>query len=383
MNQRLAHNHYTNKQNPRIAIVHDWLTNMGGAEKTVLALHKAFPEAPIYTSTFIPENCPEFAKLDIRTTWLQHLPKKLRRWHQLFPVLRAKAFRDLDLSNYDIVISSASAEAKAITVRPDALHICYCHTPTRYYWSHYKDYIKDPGFGRLNNLVRLVAPTFIAWMRKLDLKAVAGVTYFIANSNAVQQRIKKYYNRDSVVIYPPVQNDRFKTDKPIKKEDFYLIVGRQMAYKRFDLAIKACNHLKKRLIVIGNGKEHNQLVKFASPTTQFLTNIDDRQIVEYFQKAKAFIFPQVEDFGIVAAEALAAGTPVIAYSKGGALDIVKDSQTGILFEAQTTESLVNAIKRFETLQFSTKKILQESAKFDEQHFIEQIRNFVTEKSKPS
>lgn len=360
----------------RIALVYDWLTNMGGGEKLLLALHKAYPEAPIYTSVFIPENCPPFAELDIRTTYLQRLPKLLRRWHQLLPVLRAHAFRQLDLSQYDIILSSASAEAKAVRARPGAVHICYCHTPTRYYWSHYKEYKKDPGFGWLNPLIRLAIPPFVAWMRQLDLKAVAGVDYFIANSHAVQARIKKYYKHDSTIIFPPVQIERLSPKSPIKKEDFYLIVGRQIPYKKTDIAIEACNVLKKQLIVIGGGSEHQRLVKLAGPTVKLLTNIDDKAVVDYFQKAKAFIFPQQEDFGITAIEAMAAGTPVIAYKKDGAIDSIVDGTTGIFFDTQTVESLVEAIKRFEQLTFSPAVIQEYAEQFSEEQFIKKITAFV-------
>jgi hypothetical protein len=179
---------------PKIAIVCDWLTNMGGAERVVLALHKAFPDAPIYTSVFTPETMPAFRDLDVRTTYLQKLPLPLRGKHQLFPLQRASAFRKLNLREYDIIISSASAEAKAVRKRPDAVHICYCHTPTRYYWSHYKEYVASPGMGPLNPLVRVALPTLVNMMRKIDLRAVDGVDYFIANSSAVSGRIAKYYD---------------------------------------------------------------------------------------------------------------------------------------------------------------------------------------------
>jgi glycosyltransferase involved in cell wall biosynthesis len=349
---------------------------MGGGEKLLLALHKAYPDAPIYTSVFIPEACPPFAKLDVRTTYLQHLPKSLRRWHQLFPVFRAHAFRNLDLSEYDIIISSASAEAKAVRARPGALHVCYCHTPTRYYWSHYEEYKKEPGFGPLNPLIRLVIPPFVAWMRRLDLQAVEGVDYFIANSHAVQKRIKQYYKRDSTVIFPPVQLDRLAPTQPVTKEDFYLIVGRQIPYKRFDLAIEACNRLGKRLILIGEGTEHERLKKIAGPTVQLLTGVDDLAIVSYFQKARGFIFPQQEDFGITAVEAMAAGTPVIAFGKDGALDSLIDGKTGTLFAEQTIESLIDGIQRFEKTDFSTSVIQEHAGEFSEERFVQEVKDFV-------
>lgn len=349
---------------------------MGGAEHVVYSLHKAFPDAPIYTSVFSPEKCPIFKGLDVRTTYLQRLPRALRERHQLFSLLRTGAFRSLDLSGYDIVISSASAEAKSVRVRDGARHICYCHTPTRYYWSHYEEYRKEPGFGALNPLARLVLPLLVRILRWRDLQAVAGVDQFIANSHEVQQRIKVYYHRDSTIIYPPVETARFIPGQPVPKEDFYVIAGRQIPYKRIDLAIRACAALDRRLIVIGNGSEHEALTRIAGPETEFLTNIPDNQIASYFQRARGFIFPSLEDFGIVPLEAMSAGTPVIAYKKGGALDTVTDGETGIFFDEQTTESLVGAIKRFETMRFDASKIIAHAQTFDEAVFIANIRKLI-------
>lgn len=361
---------------PRIAIVCDWLTNMGGAEHLVYSLHKAFPDAPIYTSVFSPEKCPIFKDLDVRTTYLQRLPRKLRERHQLFSLLRTSAFRSLDLKAYDVVISSASAEAKSIRVRKDATHICYCHTPTRYYWSHYEEYKKEPGFGALNPIAKLILPLFVRVMRRRDLQAVAGVDQFIANSHEVQQRIKTYYHRDAIIVYPPVETERFAPKGSVQKENLYVVAGRQIPYKRIDLAIRACNALDRRLIVIGNGSEHEALAKMAGPKTEFLTNVTDDQIARYFQCAKAFIFPSLEDFGIVPVEAMAAGTPVIAFKKGGALDTVKDSKTGIFFEEQTVQSLVDALRRFEAMQFDGHTIIAHAKTFDEQVFIRKMQKLI-------
>lgn len=365
---------------PRVAIVCDWLTNTGGAEKVVLALHKAFPEAPIYTSVYDPKGCPEFAGLDIRTSWLQKLPSFLRNRHQLFPVFRASAFRKLDLLDYDVIISSASAEAKAVLKRPDAVHICYCHTPTRYYWSHYNEYIKNPGFGILNPVIRRIMPAFVAWMRKLDLRSVKGVSYFIANSGAVADRIKKYYRRGSQVIHPPVQTRHFRNIKVTGKRSGFIIIGRQVPYKRFDLAIQACNELKLPLTVISNGgPEHGRLKAMAGPTIKFI-NATDQQKAQALARAEAFIFPQEEDFGIVQVEPLVVGTPVIAFAKGGALDIVQNGKTGILFNEQTVESLVGAIKKLQKTMFDHKYIQKYGQTFGEERFIKEVRDFVAEKS---
>lgn len=360
---------------PKVAIVHDWLTNMGGAEKVVLALHNAFPEAPIFTSVFDKKACPQFANLDVRTTYLQKLPAKIRAKHQLFPMFRTKAFKALDLSDFDIIISSSSAEAKAVQAKPGAIHICYCHTPTRYYWSHYIEYIAEPGFGPFNKAVRVALPALVHLMRRADLSAVAGVDYFIANSSTVQQRIKKYYRRDSVVICPPVDMARFKKIDIGQKREGFIVVGRQVPYKRTDLAIKACNELGLDLTVYGDGPEHDILVKLAGPTVKFVVGASDEQVARAFAKSKAFIMPQFEDFGIVQIEAMAAGTPVVAFGQGGALDAVTDA-SGILFEEQTVESLKSALMKFGQLSFNHKTIQDHAKNFSEQNFIKKIHDFV-------
>lgn len=360
---------------PKVAIVCDWLTNMGGAERVVLAMHEAYPKAPIFTSVFEPDAMPAFTDLDIRTSFLQKLPAFIRRKHQLYAPLRALAFRKLDLQEYDIIISSSSAEAKAVTKRPDALHVCYCHTPTRYYWSHYKQYLKNPGFGALDPLIKLITPPFVWWMRKLDRASVRGVDFFIANSTEVQKRIKKFYHRDSTLLHPGVQTGRLTPKKFIKKGSYYLIVGRQIPYKRIDLAIAACNKLKKELVVIGSGSEHDKLRHMAGPTVQLLSGVDDQQIVEYFQRAKAFIFPAEEDFGIVPIEAMAAGTPVIAFARGGAQDYMTP-KTGVTFARQTPAAVADAIHKFEANKFKRPELIEHAERFSEAQFITELKALI-------
>jgi glycosyltransferase involved in cell wall biosynthesis len=363
---------------PKVAIVCDWLTNMGGAEKVVLSIAKAYPGAPIYTSVFTPETMPEFKNLDIRTTYLQKLPKFLRSKHQLFPVLRAHAFRGLDLSAYDIIISSASAEAKAVQKRTGAIHICYCHTPTRYYWSHYEEYRREPGFGPLNPLIRLVIPPFVRWMRRLDLRTITGVDYFIANSSTVAERIKKYYNRDSYVLNPPVEMDRFRELDISGTRTGFMMIGRQVPYKRSDLAVAACNQLKLPLTVYGNGSEHDRLAAAAGPTVKLVVGAPDSEVAAALTHAAGYIMPQEDDFGIIQIEAMAAGTPVIAYSKGGSRDAVIPGKTGLFFNEQTVNSLVAALKRFKPEQFDPKTIRKHAETFSEERFIAKLQDFVDE-----
>ncbi len=371
------------KQSPRVVIVHDWLTNMGGAENVVLAMHDAFPDAPIYTSTYTPEKMPAFKKLDVRTTYLQKLPGPLRKLHKFFPMLRVNAFNKLDLSRFDIILSSASAESKQVQkTREDQTHICYCHTPIRYYWSHYDEYRRDPGFGRLNWVVRLAMPLMVPRLKKADYKAAQKIDVFIANSTETQKRIKKYYNKFSTVIHPPVDVDRFEPDRT--RGDHYVALGRQVPYKRIDLAVAAATKLSVPLYVYGNGSEHQRLVDMAGPTVKFYTDrfgdASDDAVTNALNSARGYIFPAEEDFGIVQVEALAAGAPVIAYSKGGALDIVEDGESGVLFDKQSVESVVDAIRRAQQIEFLPGTLRRKAKRFDKSLFITKITKIVKDNS---
>lgn len=364
---------------PKVAIVHDWLTNMGGAENVVLALAEAFPGAPIYTSTYAPETMPAFKHLDVSTTYLQSVPSPLKKLHKFFPMLRVRAFQKLDLSEFDIIISSSSAEAKQVRkTRQDQVHICYCHTPIRYYWSHYDEYKNDPGFGKLNWLIRLAMPLLVPPLKKADYKAAQDVDVFIANSETVKQRIKKYYGRSSTVIHPPVDINRFEPAR--KRDDYYVALGRQVPYKRIDLAVAACTVLGLPLKVFGSGSEHEKLVALAGPTVEFYTDrfgdASDEAVEKALNHAKGFIFPSEEDFGIVQAEALAAGAPVIAYGKGGALDIVQDGESGVLFDEQSVAAVSAAIKKAEATNFLPATLRRKSRRFEKSLFISKMRKVV-------
>ncbi len=366
---------------PKVAIVHDWLTTMGGAENVVLALHDAFPKAPIFTSVYEPASVPAFKNLDVRTTYLQKLPKPLRKLHKLFPTMRIRAFRNLDLSDYDIIISSSSAEAKQVKkTRPGQVHICYCHTPIRYYWSHYENYRQDPGFGALNPLVKASMPLLIPRLRKLDYQAAQNVDVFIANSTETQKRIKKYYGRSSTIIHPPVDVSRFKPAGT--RDNYYVALGRQVPYKRIDLAVAAATKLSVPLRVYGNGSEHAQLIAMAGPTVSFYTNrfgdASDAAVTTALNHARGFLFPAEEDFGIVQVEALAAGAPVIAYGKAGALDIVQDGESGVLFGKQTVESLVSAMQKAEKMQFLPATLHRKAVRFDRGLFVTKMKKIVTD-----
>lgn len=352
---------------------------MGGAEPLVLEIHKLFPNAPIYTSVYNEAAMPAFKHCDVRTTSLQtRLPKSLRYKHVLWPTLRAKAFRELDLSEFDIIISSSSAEAKSVRkTRADQVHIAYIHTPPRYYWSHAEEFRKEFSFGPLTPFIRPFIPLLVKKMRALDLASTKDIDLFIANSTVTQQRIKEYYNKPSTVIYPPVDVDRF-TPPPKTERHGYVIWGRHVPYKRFDLAIQAANELSAQLTIAGTGPDTERLKSLAGPTVRFVGRISDNELVTLAQSSKAFLFPNEEDFGISAVEALAAGTPVIAYNKGGALDIVQDGETGVFFTEQTTESLVSAMQRFETLSFLPATLHRKAKRFDKGLFATKLHKIITD-----
>ena len=371
----------TPRKAPKIALVTDWLTNMVGAEPLLLEIHKLFPKAPIYTSVYDAKNMPAFKHIDVRTTDLQtKLPKSLRYKHVLWPTLRAKAFRKLDLSEFDIIISTSSAEAKAVRkTRPGQIHIAYIHTPIRYYWSHYEEFKKEFKFGKFTPFIRPLIPVLVKQQRKLDLESIEGIDVFIANSTITQERIKQYYGKPSTIIHPPVDVDRF-TPAPKGERSGYVLWGRHVPYKRFDLAIEACNQLGVKLTIIGSGPDTERLKKLAGPTITFTGRISDEELVKRAQSAKAFLFPNEEDFGISAAEALAAGTPVIAYAKGGALDIVQDGETGVLFKHQTVASLIAAMKKADTIDFLPATLHRKAKRFDKGLFATKIRKIVQDYS---
>ena len=367
------------KKQLKVAIVADWLTNMGGAEPVTLRLQSLFPGSPIYTSVYTPEKMPLFSRLDVRTTWMQKvLPAKLRNKHVLWPVLRAYAFPTLDLSEYDVIISSSSAEAKAVRkTRAGQVHIAYVHTPIRYYWSHYDEFRREFNFGPLTWIIRPFIPMFVRLMRPKDLASVKGVDIFIANSEVTRERIKKYYGREAFVVHPPVEIDRF-TPPPRADRDGYVVWGRHVPYKRFDLAIQACNKLGRKLTVIGSGPDTERLKKLAGPTISFPGRVSDEELVSIAQHSKAFLFANEEDFGISPVEAIAAGTPVIAYARGGALDYVVDGETGVLFQEQSVDSLAEAIERFETMKFSPATLHRRSKRFAPSLFDTKIRKIVAD-----
>lgn len=358
----------------KIAIVHPWMTNTAGAERVLLEMHKLYPDADIYTSVYEAKAMPGFENVEVHTTWLQRMP--FREKHQFWSPLRPLAFRMLDLKEYDVVITSDTAEAKNVRVRRDAVHISYNNTPIRYYWSHYHEYKRDPGFGALNPLVRVLMPLLVWQLKKVDYRAALRVDYFIANSSEIKRRVMKYYNRNAAVINPPVDVERFRKYKGKPKRKGFLIAGRQTPYKRFDLAIEACNELELPLTVAGNGSEHEKLKKIAGPTIRFEPDVSDPDMVKLFHEHEAFIFPAEEDFGIVPLEAMAAGMPVIAFEKGGVVDWMQPGKTGEVFPEQTVASLAKVLKEFNPKDYKKKDLDDNVNRFSNERFHLELKEFV-------
>ncbi|HTB49122.1 MAG TPA: glycosyltransferase [Verrucomicrobiae bacterium] len=364
-----------NGRKPRVAIVCDWLTGIGGAERVVLELHKLYPEAPIYTSQYNPAKIDWFNEADVRTTWLQKLPKSLKKF---LPLLRAWTFSRLDLSDYDLVLSSSGAEAKGVKTGPNTMHISYCHSPTHYYWVRSDEYLESPGFPRgFNWLAKLSLKLLLGPLKRWDYHAAQQPDFLLTNSTHTQAMIKRYYRRDATVVFPPVETTRLRiTGKPPLRHGF-VIAGRQTPYKRIGLAIEACNELKIPLVVIGDGPEHKRLEKLAGRNVTFLTSVNDYDIVSHFQSALGFIMPNMDDFGIVAVEAMAAGTPVIAYQKGGALDYVIPGKTGLFFDKQMVKSLVNALETALSKSFDYEAIAEHADQFSTANFQKNLRAAIT------
>ena len=360
----------------KVAIVCDWLTGYGGAERVVLELHKMYPSAPIYTSQYDPSKIDWFADADVRTTWLQKLPKSLKKF---LPLLRAWTFSRLDLSDFDLVISSTGAEAKGVKTGPNTTHISYIHSPTQYYWVRYDEYLAKPGFPRgLNWIARLGLRFLVGPLKRWDYAAAKHPDFIVTNSTHTAAMIKKCYKRDATVVWPPVEIERFKLRGKPELRHGFVIAGRQTPYKRIDLAVEACNELKVPLVVIGDGPDHKRLEKLANRNVTFLSNVGDHEMGMHFRSALGFIFPNVDDFGIVAVEALAAGTPVIAYNKGGALDYVIDGKTGLFFGKQTVPSLVGALQTALNKNFNYEAIAEHANKYSVQAFVSNMRGVIKE-----
>ncbi|MFH1172898.1 MAG: glycosyltransferase [bacterium] len=360
----------------KVALVHDYLNQDGGAEKVLKVLQAIFPEAPIHTLIYDEEKLGHIFKPDkVRPSYIQTLPwgKTLYKW---FLPLMASAIESFDFSGYDLVISSSSAFAKGVITRPGTKHICYCHTPTRYLWSDTHQYIEELSY---NKLIKKIIPYILTRLRLWDRLAAERPDYFLANSQEVQKRIKKYYHRDSDLIHPPVETERFSINSQLG--NYYLIGGRLVPYKRYDLAVQAFNKLGIPLKIFGEGPELAKLKKIAKDNIKFVGKVNDEQLSRLYAQCLAFIHPQEEDFGITAVEAMASGRPVIAYASGGALETVIDGVTGKFFDEQSWEALADTIIRFKPEEYNPQAIREHARKFDVEVFKRKIQDYVTEKIK--
>ncbi len=364
----------------KIAIVCDWIKDMWWAEVVLAQLLEIFPEADIFTSIFFQKWNPIFDWKKIITSSIQNIPL-LNKSHKLALTLRPKAFERFDFSGYDIVISSTTAESKWIITKPETLFICYCHTPTRYFWSHYHEYINMMEFWILNPIGKWFMPRLVHNLRKWDFLAAQRPDYFLANSKNTKNRIKKYYNREAEVVYPWIDTEKFIFSS--EKKDFYLYVWRCIPYKKFDLIVDAFNKNWKKIVIITNtdNKLFRKLKSISKENISWKLNISFEEIKKYYSEAKAFLFPPEEDFWLVPIEAMASWTPVIAFWKWWALETVVDSETWVFFGEQTVESLNKAIERFEKLSFDYDKIKKHSEKFDKKYFKQNILEFIEKNMK--
>ncbi|MDR7400610.1 MAG: glycosyltransferase [Armatimonadota bacterium] len=371
----------------RVAIVHDWLVTLGGADRVLLELHNLFPHAPVFTALHRPGALPApFRGLDVRPSWLQRVPGAVGR-HRLAVPLLPLAFRSVDLRGYHLVVSSSHACAHGVRVPPGAVHICYCHTPMRYAWDLQDEYVHA-----LPRAVRPAARGILAALRAWDRAAAQRVDVFVANSRHVAGRIRRHYGRDAVVIYPPVDTDFFtpaaetptrthgaaqegfppppgppSTRSPVPGT-YYLVVSRLVPYKRVDLAVEAFTRLRRPLVVVGDGPERRRLEAMAGPGVRFVGEVADEVLREYYRHCRALVFPGVEDFGLVPVEAQACGRPVIALRQGGALESVVDGVTGLLFSEPDPEALASAVRAADGMEFDPRAIRAHAERFSRPRF---------------
>jgi glycosyltransferase involved in cell wall biosynthesis len=354
----------------KIALVHDYLTQDGGAEKVLSVLQDIWPSAPTFVLFHDLRRVPRFKGKDLRTSFLQRMPL-IRSKFQWYLPLMPTATEHYDLKGFDVVVSSTSAFAKGIVTQPGTIHVCYCHTPTRYLWTDTLSYVEEL---RIPRFVKAMLPPLLSLLRVWDRQSAERVDVFIANSETVRGRIKKYYGRDSEVVHPPVETEKFVvSDAP---KTYFLAGGRLVAYKRFDLIVEAANKTGLPLKIFGTGPVLAELKKQAKSNVQFLGRVSDKDLPSLYANAKAFIHPQEEDFGITAVESMAAGRPVMALKKGGAIETVIDGVTGHLFEEQSWEELADYFIRFDDTQWNPVAIKAHAERFSRAAFMDRIRALV-------
>lgn len=342
----------------KIALVHEYLNQFGGAERVLQVLSSFFPDAPIYTLFYDAKATGGvFEGKEIRTSFLQKAPF-IKKYHRLFPLFMPVAIEQFDFSDFDVVISISSSFAKGVITKPQTKHICYCLTPPRFLWDGSQKFMDDFGYPRF---IKNIFPPLITYLRLWDREASFRVDKFIAVSNFVKGRIKKYYSRDSDVIYCPVNTEKFYTSPSIG--DYFFMAGRHVSYKRFDLAVKVFNKLGWPLKIAGIGPETDRLKKLARSNIEFLGLVSDEILADLYSHARAFIFPQEEDFGITPLESMASGRPVIAYRGGGSVETIVEGKTGIFFDEQTEESLIRVVRSFDFTQFDPNECRRQADRF--------------------
>jgi glycosyltransferase involved in cell wall biosynthesis len=354
----------------RIAVFHDNFAQMGGAEKVAEEIYELLPDASLHSTVAVTEILsPGLQQAKIKTSWMQHLPG-LRRHFRHYFLFYPFAVETIDLSGYDLVISSCFGYAKGIRTRKGAIHVCYCHTPMRWVW-RYEDYSERAGFGRV---ARRLLPQLLSLLKRWDLRAARRPDFFIANSETVAKRIKTFYGRDAIVIPPPIDVSRFQPDTV--QEDYYLVLSRLVPYKRIDLAVEACTKLKRKLLVIGDGPDRARLEKLAGPSIRFLGRQSDEAVARHAARCRALLFPGEEDFGMTPLEVNAAGRPVIAFRAGGALETVVAGRTGIFFDQPEADSLAQAIKEFESYSWNAAELRAHAARFDRTVFAARLIDYL-------
>lgn len=358
----------------KIALVHDYLSQDGGAERVLKAFHEIWPEAPIFVLFYDKKKLPDFIDAKIKESFISRLPFGRKKYQWYLPWMPLATERH-NLHNFDVVLSSTSAFAKGVLTRPDTLHISYCHTPTRYLWTDTHEYLEDLKY---NRLIKAFLPRLIHHLRLWDKMSVDRVDHFVANSGTVRGRIQKYYRRDSDIVYPPVDTEKFFISKDVG--DYFLAGGRLVPYKRFDLLIEVFNRLKKlKLKIFGDGPELENLRKMSKGNIEFLGRVSDEEKAKLLSQARAFIHPQVEDLGITPIESMASGRPVIAFPVGGVTETIIPGETGVFFAEQSWNSLLDAVLHFNHENWDSAKIREHALKYDVAHFKDKMRKYVEDR----
>jgi len=361
----------------KVALIYDRVNKIGGIERTLEYLHELFPQAPLYTSVYNSRTAPWAEVFKVIPSFLQKIPF-FRKRHELIPYLMPIAFESFSFDEYDIVISVTSEAAKGVLTKPNTLHLCYCLTPTRYLWSGYEDYFRKP-------LFRFFSSPLVAYLRRWDRIAAQRPDVYLAISENVKKRIKKYYGRDSEILYPPVDlkkfqisNSKFQTNSKSKipNSKYFLLVSRLVSYKRIDLVIEAFNQLGLPLKIIGKGIQETILKRKAKNNIEFLGQLTDKELLGYYQKSQALIFPQEEDFGLVPLEAQACGKPVIAFRGGGALETITAGKTGEFFSPQTSKALIKVVKNFKAAKYQPEDCRKQAEKFGKEIFKKKFKEVV-------